>query len=61
MAGEARLVEAAVNTVLDAGLRTGDIMQSGMRRVSTTGMGEAIVAAMDGAAQAAAGLDAVAT
>jgi 3-isopropylmalate dehydrogenase len=61
MAAEARLVEAAVNSVLDAGLRTGDIMQPGMRRVSTTAMGEAIVAAMDGAAQAAAGLDAVAT
>ncbi|MFO1069839.1 MAG: 3-isopropylmalate dehydrogenase [Geminicoccaceae bacterium] len=37
-------VEAAVKTVLDRGLRTGDIMQSGARKVTTSEMGDAIVA-----------------
>lgn len=44
---EADMVERAIADVLDKGLRTGDIMQDGMTRVSTTGMGEAIIAAME--------------
>jgi len=47
MATEADLVETAVTTVLDGGLRTADIMQDGMARVSTTVMGEAITRELD--------------
>ena len=47
LAEDAALVEQAVRNVLDAGLRTADIMQEGMQRVSTTGMGEAVVAELD--------------
>ncbi len=47
LAEDAALVEQAVRNVLDAGLRTADIMQPGMQRVSTTEMGEAVVAALD--------------
>jgi len=47
MAAEADLIEAAVEKVLDGGLRTGDIMQPGKARVSTTVMGESIVREMD--------------
>ncbi len=39
---EADKLEAAVKTVLAQGLRTADIMQDGMQRVSTTQMGDAI-------------------
>ena len=51
--GEAALadrIEAAVSTVLDQGLRTGDIMSDGMRRVGTAEMGDAVVAALRAAA-----------
>jgi 3-isopropylmalate dehydrogenase len=41
---EADLVEKAVNNALVAGVRTGDIMQPGMKRVSTTEMGNAVLA-----------------
>ncbi len=47
MGEDADLVEAAVRDVLDAGLRTGDIMQPGKTLVSTTQMGEAVVKALD--------------
>jgi len=47
---EARMLQQAVTRVLDDGLRTGDIMQPGMRQASTTQMGSAIVAALDGLA-----------
>ncbi len=40
---EADLIENAVKIVLKGGLRTGDIMQPGKAKVSTTVMGEAIV------------------
>ncbi len=40
-------VEQAVSKVLDDGLRTADIMSPGHRRVGTTEMGDAVVAAMD--------------
>lgn len=39
-------VEAAVSKVLDQGLRTGDIMSEGMAKVSTSEMGDAVVAAL---------------
>ncbi|MGB8275931.1 MAG: 3-isopropylmalate dehydrogenase [Alphaproteobacteria bacterium] len=43
----AALIEAAVKNVLNAGLRTADIMQPGMEKVSTTGMGDAILRELD--------------
>lgn len=39
-------IENAVSTVLDAGLRTGDIYSEGMTLVGTAEMGDAIVAAL---------------
>ena len=39
-------VEAAVGTVLDAGLRTADIASEGMQTVGTKAMGDAVVAAL---------------
>jgi len=47
MEEDASLVEAAVEAVLDAGLRTGDIMSASKTLVSTTQMGEAVVAELD--------------
>lgn len=40
-------IEQAVNTVLDQGYRTGDIMSEGMTAVGCKGMGEALLAAID--------------
>ncbi len=46
-AGEAAdRIESAVSKVLDQNLRTSDIMSEGMRRVSTSEMGDAVVAAL---------------
>jgi len=42
----AEAIEKAVSDVLDQGLRTGDIMSSGMRQVGTAEMGDAVVAAL---------------
>jgi len=39
-------IEAAVRTVIDQGLRTGDIHSEGTQRVGTAEMGDAIVAAL---------------
>jgi 3-isopropylmalate dehydrogenase len=39
-------IEGAVNTVLDNGLRTQDIMSDGMTEVSCEGMGDAVVEAL---------------
>jgi 3-isopropylmalate dehydrogenase len=39
-------IESAVSDVLDQGLRTGDIFSAGMTRVSTSQMGDAVVAAL---------------
>ena len=39
-------VETAVNTVLDQGLRTGDIYTSGTQKVGTAQMGDAVVQAL---------------
>ncbi len=46
MPAEADAIEAAVNDVLDAGYRTGDIMQEGMTKVGCIAMGDAVVAAI---------------
>ena len=43
---EADKLEAAVKTVLAQGLRTADIMQDGKKKVSTTEMGDAILAVL---------------
>jgi 3-isopropylmalate dehydrogenase len=43
---EADKLEQAVQTVLAQGLRTADIMQEGKKKVSTTEMGDAILAAL---------------
>ncbi len=43
----AERIETAVNTVLDAGLRTADIYTEGSRKVSTSEMGDAVVAALN--------------
>lgn len=47
MAKEADLVENAVRKVLADGVRTGDIMQDGMKKVGTSEMGDAIIKALD--------------
>jgi 3-isopropylmalate dehydrogenase len=47
MQEDANLIDKAVENVLDAGLRTGDIMQPGKTLVSTTQMGEAVIAELD--------------
>ncbi len=44
---DADMVETAVRNVLDAGLRTADIMQPGKKQVSTEDMGEAVTAELD--------------
>jgi len=46
MKAEAEAIERAVSAVLDQGLRTGDIMQPGMRLIGTNEMGSAILAAL---------------
>ncbi|MBI4184247.1 MAG: 3-isopropylmalate dehydrogenase [Proteobacteria bacterium] len=47
MAEDAGLIEAAVERVLARGVRTADIMQPGMTKVSTRGMGEALIVELD--------------
>ena len=47
---EADKIERAVKSVLAAGYRTGDIYEDGTRRVGTTEMGDAVVAALERAA-----------
>ncbi len=42
----AAAIEVAVGTVLDAGLRTGDIMSQGCRQVGTVEMGDTLCAAL---------------
>jgi len=44
---EADLVEKAVKNALAQGARTGDIMQPGMKRVSTTEMGNAVLGELE--------------
>ena len=45
MVKEADNLEKAIANVLDSGIRTGDIMSEGSRKVGTTEMGDAILAA----------------
>ena len=45
--GDADLLEAAVDRVLGAGTRTGDIMSEGATLVSCTGMGDAVLAELN--------------
>ena len=47
MGDDATLIENAVQNVLKGGLRTGDIMQPGMAKVSTTVMGESLINELD--------------
>jgi 3-isopropylmalate dehydrogenase len=47
MEAEARLIERAVEGVLGGGMRTADIMQPGMARVSTSVLGESVVRQME--------------
>jgi 3-isopropylmalate dehydrogenase len=47
MKDEADLVDRAVEAALNDGVRTGDIVEPGMRPVSTTGMGDAVLARLD--------------
>lgn len=47
MAEDAALIERACQNVLGSGLRTADIMQPGMARVSTQVMGEAVTRELD--------------
>jgi 3-isopropylmalate dehydrogenase len=47
MGAEANLLDAAIAGALAKGLRTADIMQDGMTKVSTAGMGEGICAELD--------------
>ena len=50
MADEAKTIERAVEIVLNGGLRTADIMQTGKAKVSTVVMGDAILRELDKAA-----------
>jgi 3-isopropylmalate dehydrogenase len=43
MVSEADRLEAAISQVLNAGLRTGDIMSDGCKQVTTVEMGKAIL------------------
>ena len=41
-------IEAAVNAALDSNVRTADIYSDGMTKVSTSGMGDAVLKALQG-------------
>jgi 3-isopropylmalate dehydrogenase len=47
LGAEADRLENAIKAVLDSGKRTGDIMQPGMTKVTTTGMGDAVLTALE--------------
>ncbi len=47
MVEDATLIEQAVQNVLKGGLRTSDIMSEGMKKVSTTVMGKAVIAELE--------------
>ena len=53
LGAEADLLDKSIANVLAKGLRTQDIMQDGMTKVSTSQMGEAIVAELDRLARTA--------
>jgi 3-isopropylmalate dehydrogenase len=46
LSAEADLLEGAIQKVLNSGKRTGDIMQPGATKVSTSGMGDAVLTAL---------------
>ncbi len=46
MDAESDAIEAAVNTVLDKGMRTGDIMSKGMTKLGCAAMGAAVAEAV---------------
>jgi len=50
MKDEAELVERAVKAALESGARTGDILEPGTTRVSTTAMGDAVLRELEKAA-----------
>lgn len=47
MMAEADMIEQAIQTVLNKGIRTGDIMQDGATKVGTVEMGDAVLAEMN--------------
>ena len=47
MGEDADLIEQACKNVLDAGLRTADIMEAGMTKISTTQMGDSLAKELD--------------
>jgi len=47
LGADAELIEKAVQTVLKAGIRTGDIATPGSSKVSTTAMGDAVLRELD--------------
>lgn len=47
MLEDADMIDQAVQNVLNAGLRTADIMEAGKKEISTTQMGEALLAELD--------------
>lgn len=47
MSAQADMVDQAVANVLEAGLRTGDIMQDGAKKIGTQEMGDAILAQLE--------------
>lgn len=47
MAAEADLLDQGVQNVLSSGVRTGDIMQDGMKQVGCAAMGDALIAELD--------------
>ena len=46
LGADADLLERAIQNVLSAGVRTGDIAEAGQKKVSTTEMADAVVAAL---------------
>ncbi|MEQ9682227.1 MAG: isocitrate/isopropylmalate family dehydrogenase, partial [Rhodospirillales bacterium] len=47
MGEDADLIEQACKNVLDQGLRTADIMETGMTKISTTQMGDSLAKELD--------------
>ncbi len=47
MSAEADKLDGAIKSVLESGKRTADILQPGATKVSTSGMGDAVLAALD--------------
>jgi len=50
MVDQAEMIEQAITNVLDSGKRTGDIFSEGTQKISTSAMGDAILAEMQGLA-----------